>query len=89
MTVVKLCCHTYTGNEVCFCVGRVVERSLCALWIQCGFGEIVDFRWRVNTWLRMGVLDGATVGVAWPFPSGLASGPLRASLQALAATPVR
>ena len=42
--------------------------------IVCGFPE--DFRWPVNTSLRMGVLearDGVVVGVVWP----LASGPLR------------
>ena len=31
VTVVRWCCHNYTGNEVSSCVGRVVERlqSLC------------------------------------------------------------
>ena len=47
-------------------------------------GLPVDFRWPVNTWLRVGVLeaqDGGAVGVAWPFPSGLTSGPLRAFIE--------
>ena len=84
VTVVMWCCHTHTGNEVSSCVGGVVKRlqSLSvsfavALWMQCGFGDIVcgllgNFRWPVNTWLRVGVLeaqDGAAVGMAWPFPS--------------------
>ena len=51
--------------------------------MQCGFSGIVcglplDFRWPVNSRLRMGVLEaqgGAAVGVAWLFPSGLASSP--------------
>ena len=41
-------------------------------------GLFVSFRWPVNTWLKVGVLevqDGGAVGVVWPFPSGLASGP--------------
>ena len=41
---------------------------------------LVDFRWPVNTWLRISVLeaqaDGAAVCVTWPFFSGLASDPL-------------
>ena len=66
VTVVRWCCHTHTGNEVMLCVYPV------------------DFWWPVNTRLRMGVLeaqDGGAVGVAWPFPSGLASGPLRALIE--------
>ena len=62
---------------------------ILALWMQCGFSRIVcefpvDFQWSVNTWLRVGILeaqDGAAVGVAWPFPSGLASSPLRALIE--------
>ena len=62
--------------------------------MQCGFSGIVcglpvDFWWPVNTWLRVGGLrvgvleaqDGGAVGVAWPFPSVLASGPLRAFIE--------
>ena len=48
------------------------------LWASGGLPE--DFRWPVNTSLRRGVLeaqDGVVVGVVWPLPSGLASGPLR------------
>ena len=71
--------------------GGKAAKSLCilALWMQCIFWGIfcwlpVDFRWPVNTRLRIGVLeaqDGAGVGVTWPFPSGLASGPLRALIE--------
>ena len=54
--------------------------------MQFGFSGIVcglpvDFQWPVNTWLRMVVHEAqgdAAVGVTWPFPFGLASGPLRA-----------
>ena len=85
VTVVGWCCHTHTGNEVSSCVGRVAAKSVCIL-AQCGFSGIVcglpvDFRWPVNTSLSVGVLeaqDGDAVGVAWSFPSGLASGPLSA-----------
>ena len=69
--------------------GCQVFVCILALWMQCGFSGIVcglpvDFRWPVNTWLRVGVLeaqDGGAVGVAWPFPSGLTSGPLRAFIE--------
>ena len=65
--------------------GKAAKSFVCilALWMQRGFSGIVcglleDFWWPVNTQLRMGVLevqDGAAVGVAWSFPSGLAFGP--------------
>ena len=68
--------------------GRKAAKSLCVFW-PCGgsvvlVGLFVSFRWPVNTWLRVGVLeaqDGGAVGVAWPFPSGIASGPLRAFIE--------
>ena len=55
--------------------GRKAAKSLCVFW-PCGgsvvlVGLFVSFRWPVNTWLRVGVLeaqDGGAVGVAWPFP---------------------
>ena len=87
VTVVRWWCHTHTGNEVSSWVGRVVER-LGSLW-SCGgsavlVGLFVDFRLPVNTWLGVSVLeaqDGGAVGVAWPFPSWLASSPLRALIK--------
>ena len=53
------------------------------LWSPCCISGIVcallvDFRWSVKTSLRRGVpeeQDVALVGVPWPLPSGLASGP--------------
>ena len=63
---------------MCWKSGGKAAKSLCAFWpcgsMQCGFsgivcGLLVDFRWPVNTWLRMGVLeaqDVAAVGVTWP-----------------------
>ena len=79
VTVVGWCCYTHAGYEVSSCVVKRLP-SLCVM--QCGLvGLFVGFRWPVNAWLRVGVLeaqDGGAVGVAWPFPSGLASGPLRA-----------
>ena len=69
--------------------GCQVFVRLLALWMRCGYTGIVcglpvDFRWPVYTWLRVGVLeaqDGGAVGVAWPFPSSLASSPLRAFIE--------
>ena len=53
--------------------------TLCLFWC---FGVhvalFVHFRWSVNISLRRGVpeeQDVAVVGVPWPLPSGLASGP--------------
>ena len=59
-------------------------KELCALW-ACGccvvfVGLFVGFHWPVSTWLRIGVLEAegvAVVGVTWPLPSGLSSGPLK------------
>ena len=53
------------------------------LWSPCCICGIVcalpvDFRWSVKASLRRGVpeeQDVALVGVPWPLPSGLASGP--------------
>lgn len=62
----ELCAFWHGGSCVGFCV------------IACGLP--VDIRWPFNTWLRMGVpeaQDDVVVGVVWPLPSGLASGPLR------------
>ena len=57
---------------------------ILAWWKLCGFcgnacGLPMDFQWPANT-LRMMVLeaqDGVVMGVVWPLPSSLASGPLR------------
>lgn len=74
MTVVGWCCLTHTGNEVssCWKSGGRAAKSLCGC--SAVFSGIVcelpvDFRWPVNTWLRVGVLearDSGAVGVAWP-----------------------
>ena len=65
------------GPQVFVCV--LALRKLCVLiGIDCGLP--VDIRWPVGTWLRMMVLEaqgGAVLGVAWPLPSGSASGPWR------------
>ena len=49
------------------------------MWKLCGFlGLFADFRWSVDTWLGMCVLeaqDGAVVGVFWPLPSKTFSSP--------------
>ena len=64
------------GFEVFVCI--LALRKLRVLsGIDCGLP--VDIRWPVDTWLRMAVLEaegGAVLGVAWPLPSGLASGTL-------------
>ena len=67
--VVRRCCCSYTGNEVSFCVGGVVEQSCvccesCVVVVGLPCGLLVDFRWPVNTWLRTGVLE-AQGGVVW------------------------
>ena len=58
-------------------MGEEVLSSPCCI---CGIvGEfLVDFRWSVKISLRRGVpkeQDVAVLGVPWPLPSGLASGP--------------
>ena len=55
----------------------VLSELCCTSGIVCGLP--VGFRWSVKISLRMGIpeeQDGAVVGVFWPLPSGLASGPL-------------
>ena len=62
----------------------MASMNVCAVRMLCvncgmGCGLPVDFRWAVNTWLRIGAPEaygGAYVGVVWPIPSGPASGPL-------------
>ena len=65
------------GLKVFVCVSAL--RKLCVLiGIDCGLP--VDIRWPVGARLRMLVLEaqgGAVLGMAWPLPSGSASGPLR------------
>ena len=52
-----------------------MECERCVVFV----GLLVGFRWPANTLLRIGVLgaqDRVIVGVVWPLPSSLASGPL-------------
>ena len=56
--------------------------ALRKLWVLIGIdcGLPVDIRWPVGTSLKMVVLEaqgGDVLGVAWPLPSGSASGPWR------------
>ena len=63
------------GLRVFVCV---LALRIVLIGIDCGLP--VDIRWPVGTLLRMMVLEaqgGAVLGVAWPLPSGSASGPWR------------
>ena len=74
----RWCCSAHTGNEESSCVGGVAERSCVHFGVVesfCGtvYGLPVDFRWPVNTWLEMVVLEAqndAVVGVVRVFPFG-------------------
>ena len=73
-------------NEVELLEWRKGCQVFVCILVQCGFSGIVcglpvDFRWPVNTLLRVGVQDGGAVGVAWSFFFGLAFGPLRAFIE--------
>ena len=60
--------------------GCQVFVCILALWMQCGFSGIVC-GFPVASQHLVEAQDGGAVGVAWPFPSGLASSPLRAFIE--------